>query len=351
VPGTCEIYLSRMARSPTTERDCSATGGPDLETRVVTVMRHIERHLDRELSLDELARVAGLSAYHFHRVFRAVAGEAVMDYARRLRLEHAAYRLRSTRRSVGRVAAEVGYESPDAFGRAFRGRFGLSPSAFRRSHVTTTAPNMAADGPSHDTRARTGVRVIHRPPMRLVCLRHVGPYMDVWRTWRRLETWVVTSGLHVHIVETPEGSTTNADVWRPMRMGMSHDDPGLVPADRLRYDAAFVLKPGVVLADGPVGPAGDVRESAERSPDACAPHGTLASLGPAWLYDIPGGPYAVVTHCGPYHQLDDAYGRLYAWLPRSGREPADAPPLEWYRNEPRDVGPDSLLTDILLPLR
>ena len=58
--------------------------------RILRVRLHIEAHLDESISLEELAAVACFSPYHFHRIFRALVGESVMEHVRRLRLERAA---------------------------------------------------------------------------------------------------------------------------------------------------------------------------------------------------------------------------------------------------------------------
>ena len=63
--------------------------------RILKVQRFIQEHLDEELPLDRLARVAHFSPYHFHRIFRGLVGEAVNEYVRRLRLESAALALKS----------------------------------------------------------------------------------------------------------------------------------------------------------------------------------------------------------------------------------------------------------------
>ena len=63
--------------------------------RMHAVIEYIDRHLDPNLDLATLAGVANFSAFHFHRLFRALTGEALGDYVRRRRLEMAAVRLRA----------------------------------------------------------------------------------------------------------------------------------------------------------------------------------------------------------------------------------------------------------------
>jgi AraC family transcriptional regulator len=79
----------------------------------------------------ELARRAHLSRFHFDRLVAAALGESPGRFRRRLLLERAAYELRDAGRTVIELAFDAGYGSPEAFARAFRRTFGVSPSEFR----------------------------------------------------------------------------------------------------------------------------------------------------------------------------------------------------------------------------
>src|SRR5262245_40475030 len=99
--------------------------------RILRVQLFIEDHLDEELTLDRLARIAHFSRYHFHRIFKALVGEPVNEHVRRLRLEAAAVVLKTTDRGVLEIALAAGYDTHESFTRAFRQMFGVSPSQFR----------------------------------------------------------------------------------------------------------------------------------------------------------------------------------------------------------------------------
>ncbi|MBN2270431.1 MAG: helix-turn-helix transcriptional regulator, partial [Sedimentisphaerales bacterium] len=68
--------------------------------RILRVLVFIQKNLDRELCLDDLAKIAHFSPYHFHRIFTGMVGESLKEHVRRLRLERAAMRLKHTDRSV-----------------------------------------------------------------------------------------------------------------------------------------------------------------------------------------------------------------------------------------------------------
>lgn len=91
----------------------------------------IENHFDKDLTLDDIAEAAGVSRFHMARVFDARMGLSVMAYVRGRRLTVAASRLTKGAPDILSVALEAGYGSHEAFTRAFRDRFGITPEAAR----------------------------------------------------------------------------------------------------------------------------------------------------------------------------------------------------------------------------
>src|SRR5580700_792091 len=167
----------------------------DYKERILRVLTHIQEHLDAALDLEDLSRVACFSSFHFHRIFAAMTGETIADHVRRLRLERAAMELRSGARQVIQVALDAGYEAHEAFTRAFKTAYGVSPTKFRRA----TGPIAIRPAPS-GVHFRPGVplttfntnhiktkvmKVITKKikPMRVAYLRHVGPYENTNQTW------------------------------------------------------------------------------------------------------------------------------------------------------------------------
>lgn len=152
----------------------------DYQQRVGRVIQHLEQNLDRDLSLAELAAVASFSPCHFHRVFRALTGEGVAEHVRRLRLERAAARLRSSGRPVLEIALEAGYQAHESFTRAFEAAFHTSPSQYRANRQVVDSAPAGANEPEKEARVeRIG-------PLHVLRLRHVGPYDEVGLTFQRL---------------------------------------------------------------------------------------------------------------------------------------------------------------------
>jgi AraC family transcriptional regulator len=97
------------------------------------VLAHIEAQLFSPLSVTSLAAVAGLSPYHFSRLFTARMGDSVMSFVRRRRMEEAAVRLAEERPpALAELAFDCGFESQEAFTRAFARTFGVTPGRFKR---------------------------------------------------------------------------------------------------------------------------------------------------------------------------------------------------------------------------
>jgi AraC family transcriptional regulator len=285
--------------------------------RLLRVLVYIQQHLDEAIELNELARVAHFSPYHFHRLFRGMVGESVMEHVRRLRLERAAHRLKLTDQPVTRIAYDAGYETHEAFTRAFRAMFDESPSEFRREHQAVpvrgipsgihfaTDRNLIRLALARNTQPQD-VRIERLPLLRVAFVRHVGPYNEVGTAWSRLMSWAGERGLLAA---------------HPRVLGIVHDDPEITPPDKIRYDAC-------VAVGDQVQPDGDIG-----------------------IQEVAGGDYAVATHRGPYHTLGDTYARLCGgWVPTSGHEMRSAPSFEIYLNAPDRVPPAELLTEIYVPL-
>lgn len=92
---------------------------------------HVDRHYDAELDLDRLARVAGVSKYHFARCFEATYGETPMRYLTRRRIERAQDLLRVANLTVTEVCMLVGFASLGSFSSRFTALVGESPTAYR----------------------------------------------------------------------------------------------------------------------------------------------------------------------------------------------------------------------------
>ena len=95
-------------------------------------MRYIERNLFDTIDYIEIAKIALCTEYQFKRIFSYLADMPLNEYIRKRRLSIASEFLRSSNEKVIDIALKCGYESPDAFGKAFSAMYGITPSAARK---------------------------------------------------------------------------------------------------------------------------------------------------------------------------------------------------------------------------
>ncbi|HEX7828139.1 MAG TPA: AraC family transcriptional regulator [Thermoanaerobaculia bacterium] len=108
-------------------------------SRVTRAIRALERHPDLSLSLQLLAKDAGLSPYHFLRTFTRLTGATPHQFALRARLREAALKLTASRDRIIDVALDCGFGDVSNFNRAFRGEFGVSPRNYRNEMLRSSS--------------------------------------------------------------------------------------------------------------------------------------------------------------------------------------------------------------------
>ena len=97
------------------------------------IRAYIDAHIGEHISLDDLARQAGISRFHFARQFRLTTGESPMGYLRRVRIERSKSILQSRETTIAEVAATLGFSDQSHFTRTFGRLVGVSPGSFARS--------------------------------------------------------------------------------------------------------------------------------------------------------------------------------------------------------------------------
>ncbi|WP_211296411.1 AraC family transcriptional regulator [Paenibacillus donghaensis] len=107
--------------------------------RMTEALDYMESKMEEPMHIDEIAKVAYSSSFHFQRMFSMLTGVSVADYVRRRRLTLAAQELAVSKLRVLDIALKYGYESPEAFAKAFRKAHGISPSAARKPGVQLKA--------------------------------------------------------------------------------------------------------------------------------------------------------------------------------------------------------------------
>jgi AraC family transcriptional regulator len=267
----------------------------DLFDRIELAIRFIEEHILDELTLEGIAAQAFFSPYHFHRIFRALAGESVGEYIRKRRMALAAEQLLAGSRSILDIALDYHFQSHEAFTRSFKKALGYTPAEYRRKGMElTTLLKKRLDGER---------------------LRHLkeGVTMEPKIVQKRSFDVV---GMEI--------TTTHRNNWKNMdiaKLWIRFNERVGEIADRVDADVSY-------------GICGDVTDetsiSCEMTQDT--EYGELVSVEVSQIDRVPSGmigrtvpgrTYAVFTHKGPLfpNYLQQTYDYIYGtWLPRSGRE-------------------------------
>jgi AraC family transcriptional regulator len=133
VDAIAQAIAIHLARSYGVTDEGSHSSSPSLPGyKLRQITDWMAEHVAEEFSLAQLAAQAGLSKFHFQRLFKSATGVSPSRYHINLRMEEARRLLRETKMSVVDVALEVGYTDPSHFARLFRRETGLSPSEYRR---------------------------------------------------------------------------------------------------------------------------------------------------------------------------------------------------------------------------
>ena len=286
----------------------------DYLDRVNRVVDHIHANLDKPLRLEELAAIAHFSAYHFHRVFKAVTGETLNAFVTRVRIDRALYLMHHGTHNLTRIALQVGFSSSSDFTRSFRKRFGVPPSVFDLQRYRDANRDHMLDQHGHvmgvDVRGNADGFVVKLIPQ---AARTVA-YMRVWQPFEpgRVEA-AVTRFLQIARAH---------DFANGKWLGYMWEDPEITPTKDCRYDVAVEVPAGFSPPDEDVG----VLRFDQT---------ILASI------DIRGGLDV------EQRALDWLFE---GWLPSSGYMPDHQPTFEAWAGVPFEHGTDHFELAVQLPV-
>lgn len=315
----------------------------EYQSRINRVMDFVEDHLDQELSVERLAQIANFSSFHFHRIFRAMVGEPLMQFILRLRLEKAATQLLyHPKKSITEIALDCGFSSSATFARAFKDKFQCTASTYRNQEFDQNSKNRKTDrkfdqasgnwrkAPKTysiylageffhqkwnimvDNKIKAQVEVKTLPEITVAYVRHVGPYKGNEKLFEglfeKIMRWAGPRGL----IKFPE----------TMMMSIYHDNPDITDEEKLRISVGISV-PKNTEVDGEIG-----------------------------KMILPAGEYAIARFEIDADEYESAWDAVYGgWLPESGYQPADSPCFEWYHNDPKQHPEGKHVLDICIPVK
>lgn len=275
----------------------------DYVQRINKVVAYINNHLDETLDLKTLANEAALSDFHFHRIFKALKGEAIGGYITRLRLEATARLLRYTALTIEEIAFNIGYETPASLSKAFKKQYGISPTEYRTNKDTYIMkkeiinPDLALKEP----------KIVTLEPKNLIYIALTGAYgsLDYGKAYEQLWAVIKAQKLFTKGIES---------------ICISYDDPKITEGSLQRSDVCLAIHK-------PATPQEEV---------SCK---TLA-----------GGKYAVFFYQGSYENLSQVYDTAVRWVIDHQYTLREEPFFEKYLNDARRTPKEKLKTEIYIPI-
>ena len=275
----------------------------DYVQRINKVVAYINNHLDETLDLKTLANEAALSDFHFHRIFKALKGEAIGGYITRLRLEATARLLRYTALTIEEIAFNIGYETPASLSKAFKKQYGISPTKYRTNKNTYIMkkeiinPNLALKAP----------KIVTLEPKNLIYVALTGAYgsLDYGKAYEQLWAVIKAQKLFTKGIES---------------ICISYDDPKITEGSLQRSDVCLAIH----------------KSATPQEEVSCK---TLA-----------GGKYAVFFYQGSYENLSQVYDTAVRWVIDHQYTLREEPFFEKYLNDARRTPKEKLKTEIYIPI-
>ena len=275
----------------------------DYVQRINKVVAYINNHLDETLDLKTLANEAALSDFHFHRIFKALKGEAIGGYITRLRLEATARLLRYTALTIEEIAFNIGYETPASLSKAFKKQYNISPTEYRTNKDTYI---MKKEIINPDLALKTP-KIVTLDPKNLIYVGLTGAYgsLDYGKAYEQLWAVIKAQKLFTKGIES---------------ICISYDDPKITEGSLQRSDVCLAIHK-------PATPQEEV---------SCK---TLA-----------GGKYAVFFYQGSYENLSQVYDTAVRWVIDHQYTLREEPFFEKYLNDARRTPIEKLKTEIYIPI-
>ncbi|OBZ12131.1 AraC family transcriptional regulator [Bacillus sp. FJAT-27264] len=279
--------------------------------RMKDALNYVENNLEEPLNIDEIAKVACSSPFHFQRMFNLLTGFTVFEYIRKRRLSLAAQELSVSDIKVLDVALKYGYDTPESFSKAFRKLHGVSPSAAREKGVQLKAFPRLSFHLSLKGDKEMEYRIIEKDSFRVIG-KSIEVSLKDGENLREIPAfWSAANGdgTSDQLIEIGQ----KKDILG-ICMGVDH------PNEKLSYWIA-------VEGDSDTDPQG--YETAI----------------------VPDSTWAVFTSIGPMpHAIQDVWSRIFQeWFPSTAYEHSGGPELELYPLG--DVNAEDYRCEVWIPIK
>jgi len=287
----------------------------DSLSKMNKALEYIEEHLTEDIDYSEVSRIASCSEYHFKRMFSFLAGIGLSEYIRRRRLTLAALDLKDANLRIIDVAVKYGYDSADAFSRAFYSLHGILPSEARNENTQLKAYPRMTFQLSIKGGSEMNYRIVEKGPFKIVGFKKRVP--------------IIFKGVNPEIAKMTELLTP--EVIKELKALSNIEPIGIISAstnfseERMEEKGEMDHYIGVTT--------------------------TCNVTGRYDVLEVKASTWAVFEAIGPFPEtLQNVWGRIYSeWFPTSGYEAVEGPEILW--NEGPDTGNEKYRSEIWIPVR
>jgi AraC family transcriptional regulator len=298
------------------------------DSKFLLLLNDITRVLDHGVSLESIARHAGMSPYKLHREFHRTARETLKQFTLRLQLERAAARLVAGNEEVLAVALTSGFASHEVFTRAFRRHFGASPIQYRARMVATTSKRERQRHLALTKAIGPCVRFFHQPIYKSHRPRDITVMPTLSITRKEIQPQHI-----LYIRRRIAPSEMKEALGECFGKLFTHGAKAGLPIagwPLCRYVSTgmglWTIEPAMPLAS----PATD---EGEMKCDI-----------------LPGGAVALGIHAGPYENLPDTNAAIERWIEANGYKVAGAPWEQYVTDPGEHPDPKDWRTEVYWPI-
>ncbi len=292
----------------------------DYIERINRVIDYIDLNLANDIRLEDLAQIACLSKFHFHRIFYSFTDESLYSFVTRLRTERSAALLLSQNKSITDIAFSCGFNDSATFSRAFKKQFKMSASEWKKKKNSKIHQDYR-NRSSYNIDMNIGQKRVFEPlkveekcldDMHIAYIRHIGFYAGDTKLfqslYKKLMKWAEPAG----VVNYP--GTKDIVIY--------HDSIGITENDKLRISVGITI-PANTKVTGEIG-------------SLCISRGRYISCR--------------------FEVRNDEYGRAWTQvfrniLPQRGLQPDDGYCFELYPSNCYNKEKDTTTVDIYIPIK
>lgn len=194
------------------------------------VMYYVYKYVDTDINLDELSGDLGVSKFHMHRIFKNEFGKNIYESVKSIRLQKASSLLLTNKNStITQVANMCGYSSHTSFIKAFKEKFRMTPSAWKKGEYVSYAQEILKKSTSATNSNASFTQltpsIVKMKEIKVYYVRHQGYDKSIRESWQKLQTWTLCN-----------------DMENVIQIGLHHDNPTITPLSECNYIACISLQ-------------------------------------------------------------------------------------------------------------